>query len=65
MQMLINIDEDYVKIINKNGASNYAEEVIKNGQPLPKDCEILTREAYEDLCLRASKASYVRKFREG
>lgn len=29
--------------------------VIKNGQPLPKDCEILTKEAYEDLCLRASK----------
>lgn len=29
--------------------------VIKNGQPLPEDCEILTREAYEDLCNRASK----------
>lgn len=60
MQMLIDIDEDYVKIINKNGVSNYTEEVIKNGQLLPKDCEILTREAYEELCLRASKASCVR-----
>ena len=29
--------------------------VIKNGQPLPEDCEILTKEAYEDLCTRASK----------
>lgn len=29
--------------------------VIKNGQPLPEDCEILTKEAYEDLCKRASK----------
>ena len=29
--------------------------VIKNGQPLPKDCEILTKEAYADLCMRASK----------
>ncbi len=29
--------------------------VIKNGQPLPEDCEILTSKAYEDLCLRASK----------
>ncbi len=29
--------------------------VIKNGQPLPEDCEILTKEAYEDLCLRAIK----------
>lgn len=28
---------------------------IKNGQPLPEDCEILTKEAYSDLCLRASK----------
>ena len=36
MQMIVDIDEDYVKIINKNGASNYAEEVIKNGTPLPK-----------------------------
>ena len=29
--------------------------VIKNGQPLPEDCEILTRETYEDLCNRGSK----------
>jgi len=36
MKMIIDIDEDYVKIINKNGASNYTEEVIKNGTPLPK-----------------------------
>ena len=36
MQIVIDIDEDYVKIINKNGASNYTEEVIKNGTPLPK-----------------------------
>ena len=28
---------------------------IKNGQPLPEDCEILTKEAYSDLCLRACK----------
>ena len=55
MQIVIDIDEDYVKIINKNGASNYVEEVIKNGQPLLKDCEILTKEAYGDLCLSASK----------
>ena len=29
--------------------------VIKNGQPLPEDCEILTKEAYSDLYIRASK----------
>jgi len=44
MQMLIDIDEDYVKIINKNGASNYAEEVIKNGTPLPKGHDRLVEE---------------------
>lgn len=36
MKLVIDIDEDYVKIINKNGASNYPEEVIKNGIPLDK-----------------------------
>ncbi len=36
MQIVIDIDEDYVEIINKNGASNYTEEVIQNGTPLPK-----------------------------
>lgn len=36
MKLVIDIDEDYVRIINKNGASNYPEEVIKNGTPLPK-----------------------------
>jgi len=30
--------------------------VVKNGQPLPEGCEILTKEAYSDLCLRASKS---------
>lgn len=34
MKLIIDIDKDYVKIINKNGASNYSEEVIKNGIPL-------------------------------
>ena len=37
MKIVIDIDEDYVKIINKNGASNYTEEVIKNGTILPKE----------------------------
>lgn len=29
---------------------------VRNGQPLPDDCEILTKEAYEDLCVRASNS---------
>ena len=36
MRIVIDIDEDYVKIINKNGASNYPEERIVNGIKLPK-----------------------------
>ena len=35
MKLIIDIDKDYFKIINKNGASNYPEEVIKNGTPIP------------------------------
>lgn len=30
-------------------------DAIREGQLLPKDCEILTKEAYSELCLRASK----------
>lgn len=37
MRIVIDIDEDYVKIINKNGASNYLEEVIENGIKLPNN----------------------------
>jgi hypothetical protein len=29
---------------------------IKNGTPLPEGSEILTKEAYSDLCMRASRA---------
>lgn len=29
--------------------------VIKNGKPITDDCKILTKEAYEDLCARASE----------
>ena len=36
MKLIIDIDEDYVNIINKNGAINYEEEVIENGTPLDK-----------------------------
>ena len=37
MRIVIDIDEDYVKIINKNGASNYPEERIVNGIKLPNN----------------------------
>lgn len=41
IELMIRIDEDYVKIINKNDASNYPEEVIKNGTPPIPDSEIV------------------------
>lgn len=28
---------------------------IRNGQSLPEDCEILTKEAYDDLCMKGYK----------
>ena len=36
MKLIIDIDDSYLRIINKNGAHNYEEEVIKNGTPIPK-----------------------------
>lgn len=30
--------------------------IVRNGTPLPDGAEILTKEAYSDLCLRASRA---------
>lgn len=58
MKMVIDIPEEMY-----NMACKYPEMVlagyplcIKNGTPLPEGAEILTKEAYSDLCLRASKA---------
>lgn len=42
MKLIVDIDEDYFKIINKNGASNYPEEVIKNGIPIKDEVMLAT-----------------------
>lgn len=60
MNMLIDLDE---RIVNEAKTDpnyypvyyfEYIWKAIANGQPLPDDCEILTKDAYEDLCKRAS-----------
>ena len=59
MKLLIEIPEETHERIKENTYCGILNEqiynAIANGQPLPEDCEILTKEAYEDLCLRASK----------
>ena len=58
MKLLVEIPEEtYIHLRNGGniGASLLIENAIKNGQKLPEDCEILTKEAYSDLCLRASR----------
>lgn len=59
MKLVIDIPEDTYNAIQENyycGILNSdMYNAIKNGQPLPDDCEILTKEAYADLCFSASK----------
>ena len=34
MKLIIDIDEDYYNIVQKNGGSNYVEDAVLNGIPL-------------------------------
>lgn len=60
MKLLVEIPETiYEEAVNKRnyitvGKIEVVLKAIANGQPLPEDCEILTKEAYSDLCMRAS-----------
>lgn len=57
MKIVIDIPDRYTKLI---GFTTPELEVIAtavlHGTPLPEDAEILTAEAYSELCLMASKA---------
>ena len=63
MQIILNLpDTDIVKDIIR--AAKWEDKIlfdtvlrgaIKDATILPDDCEILTKEAYADLCMRASK----------
>lgn len=60
MQIVINIPDGCYEELN-NGQFPVQDAYrlvawIKNGTPLPEGAEILTKEAYSDLCMRASKA---------
>lgn len=58
MKLIVEIpDEEYkmCKLLANNGMSSTAIQRILNGTLLPEGAEILTKEAYSDLCLRASR----------
>lgn len=61
MKLLVEIPETiYEEAVNNRnfitvGKIEVVWKAIANGQKLPEDCEILTKEAYSDLCLRARK----------
>lgn len=59
MELVIDItEEDYKKII-EYGECDYLRIInaIENGIPLPEGAEILSKEAYSDLCMRAAEGS--------
>ena len=66
MKLLVEIPEKIHEeaVNNRNyimmGKIEVVWKAIANGQPLPDDCEILTKEAYGDLCLRASMSEQER-----
>lgn len=57
MKIVIDIpEEEYKRMVEKRmfGRVDVWKDAICNGIPLPEGAEILTAEAYSDLCLRAS-----------
>lgn len=60
MKLVIDIPEDRyetLKMLSENRTFylDFYQRLIVNGTPLPEGAEILTKEAYSDLCLRASR----------
>lgn len=68
MKLLVEIPDTLKQIADEEDAKTFSHimwqaimmDVVKNGQPIPDDCEILTKEAYEDLCKRASMSEQER-----
>lgn len=61
MQIVIDIGENlYTRLFDMRANTmrdmRAACSTIRNGTPLPEGAEILTKEAYSDLCMRASRA---------
>lgn len=60
-KIVIEIPQNEYEALDKLNAE-YLLHIIKDGTPLPEGAEILTKEAYSDLCLRASKGSKTGKW---
>ena len=57
MKIVIDISaEDFEKVKCGRGAVSMMRKAIIHGTPLPDGAEILTKEAYSDLCARAADA---------
>ena len=55
MKIVIDIPaEDFEKVKCGRGAVSMMRKAIIHGTPLPDGAEILTKEAYSDLCMRAA-----------
>lgn len=67
-KIVIDIPEEAYKHIKENDVGTHAHNTalltkwIANGTLLPEGAEILTKEAYSDLCLRASKGNKTGKW---
>ena len=58
MKLIIDIDEDYYNIIQKNGGSNYVEDAVLNGTPLDDiKTEIKKKMANDYIDIAGYKAS--------
>lgn len=57
MELVIDISE---KLYNRMKTYQGLDDIyiaVKNGIPLPEGAEILSKEAYSDLCMRAAEGS--------
>ena len=55
MKLIVDISaEDFEKVKCGRGAVSMMRKAIIHGTPLPEGAEILTKEAYSDLCMRAA-----------
>ena len=61
MKLMIDIPKEEYERMKEQSVFGYMlgvwKQAIKNGTPLPEGVEILTKEAYSDLCTRAADVS--------
>ena len=59
MKLLIEIPEETYDYWKEHKHEYVLSEAIANGKPLPENGEILTKEAYADLCIKANCAKNI------